>query len=219
MRYPVLFFVVSAGMVMASVAPSDKDFTPLFNGKDLSAWEQVGPGGFTVEDGALKTEGGMGLLWYTREKIGNAILRVVYRQTSVGANSGVFIRLPEPPMDAWHAVHTGYEVQILEQSDSPSFDDYHRTGALYSIAKAGTYPPSADGWNTMEITLDGPRTIVHVNGTKVTDFHDSDPVPPRRFRYEPERGARPDAGYIGLQNHNAESIVYFKEVSVKPLSK
>ena len=34
----------------------------LFNGKDLTGWKHVGPGGDTVEDGLIKTHGGMGLL-------------------------------------------------------------------------------------------------------------------------------------------------------------
>ena len=32
-----------------------------------------------VEDGVLRTEGGMGLLWYSREKLGNCVIRVVYK--------------------------------------------------------------------------------------------------------------------------------------------
>jgi len=56
----------------------------------------------------------MGLLWYTREKFGNCAIRVVFRTTKPDDNSGVFIRIPEPPRDPWQAVHTGYEVQILE---------------------------------------------------------------------------------------------------------
>ena len=47
-------------------------FSPLFNGKDLTGWEHVGPRSFSVEHGLLKSEGGMGLLWYTPEKIGKA---------------------------------------------------------------------------------------------------------------------------------------------------
>ena len=47
------------------------DWEPVFNGKDLSGWEHVGSGRVYVEDGLMKTEGGMGLLWYTKEKFGN----------------------------------------------------------------------------------------------------------------------------------------------------
>ena len=53
------------------------EWRPLFDGKTLDGWEHVGPGRFVVENGALRTEGGMGLLWYTREKFGDATIRVV----------------------------------------------------------------------------------------------------------------------------------------------
>jgi hypothetical protein len=70
---------------------------------------------------------------------------------------------------------------------------------------------------TMVIKLEGPKTIVHVNGKKVTEYEEGDPVPPEKRWYEPDRGPRPDSGYIGLQNHDAESTVYFREVAVKGL--
>ena len=45
----------------ARIAPTG-DWKQLFNGKDMTGWEHVGPGRFIVEDGMLRTEGGMGLL-------------------------------------------------------------------------------------------------------------------------------------------------------------
>src|SRR5687768_16647037 len=86
----------------------------LFNGRDLEGWEHLGPGGFVVENGLLRTEGGMGLLWYTRETFGDCVLRVVYKTTDPASNSGVFVRIPDRPKDPWFAVHRGYEVQILD---------------------------------------------------------------------------------------------------------
>jgi hypothetical protein len=71
----------------------------------------------------------------------------------------------------------------------------------------------------MEITLDGLRTIVTVNGQKVTDYTEGQPVPARKFDFEPQRGPRPLEGYIGLQNHGNDDVVFFKEVAVKPLKK
>jgi len=49
----------------------------------------------------------------------------------------------------------------------------------------------------------------------VNDFSNDQPVPERKQWFEPVRGPRADTGYIGLQNHDAASTVYFKEVSVK----
>jgi hypothetical protein len=171
----------------------------------------VGPGRFVVEEGQLKTEGGMGLLWYKGRKIGNATLRVVFRTASPHANSGVFIRLPEPPGDPWYGVHNGYEVQI----DSAG-DEWHGTGALYSLSKVSARSQKPAGeWNTMDITLQGQETVVTLNGVEVNRFRGDQPVPPRKAWYEPVRGPRPDAGFIGIQNHDARSTVYFKEISVR----
>jgi hypothetical protein len=183
----------------------------LYNGTDLSGWKMVGPGRFVVENGLMKTEGGMGLLYYSGEKIGGATLRVVFKTASKNANSGVYIRLPEEPKDPWYAVHNGYEVQI-----DAGGDDWHCTGSIYSLSKVTqrTQKPSGD-WNTMDIVLRGQETIVYLNGEKVNDFFGFQPVPPRKEWYEPVRGPRPDSGYFGLQNHDASSVVYFREISVK----
>jgi len=84
------------------------------------------------------------------------------------------------------------------------------------LAKTGKPGPE---WNTMEITLDGPKTIVYLNGVKVADFKEGDPVPEKKFPFEPNRGPRPESGYMGIQNHSDADVVFFKEVSVKPLNK
>jgi hypothetical protein len=194
-----------------------KDWRTLFNGNSLDGWEHLGPGKMVLEDGVLRTDGGMGLLWYTREKFGDCVIRVVYKTTSRASNSGVFIRIADKPKDEWYAVHHGYEVQICDGTD-----EFHRTGAVYSLSKANASPGKVGEWNTLEITLKGDRVLVSVNGEAVNDFDPKGPVPERTKPYEPERGPRPNSGYIGLQNHDdynkgKEDHVYFKEVSVRPL--
>jgi Domain of Unknown Function (DUF1080) len=185
----------------------------LFNGKNLDGWQQVGPGSFVVKDGMMKTKGGMGMLWYTREKIAHARLRVVFKLAGKEADSGVFIRIPEKPTEPWMPINRGYEVEI---GDWP--EDYSCTGVLYTFTKALTRPLKPNGeWNTLEITIDGSHTLVYLNAVKVTDFVEGQPVPPKHpGSIDPERGPRPDSGYIGLQNHPG-SEVFFKEVSVEPL--
>jgi Domain of Unknown Function (DUF1080) len=190
----------------------DAGWKQLWDGKDLAGWQQVGPGKFVIGNGLLKSEGGMGLLWYTREKFGNCVIRAVYKTQKKSDNSGVFIRIPEKPTEPWMPVNRGYEVQIDD-----SQDDYHITGVLYSLTKAMARPGKTGQWNTMDITLEGPRTIVMLNGVKVTDFTEGQTVPPKVKSYEPDRGRRPNMGYIGLQNHSDSDTVFFKAVAVKPL--
>lgn len=206
LRHLTLFLLLAAALQAA-------DFRPLFNGKDLTGWKMTGPGRFVVEDGKMKTEGGMGLLFYEKEKFGDCVIRVVFMTTGKSDNSGVVIRLPEPPPDPWYGVHNGYEVQI-----DAGGDDWHTTGAIYSLSKVTSRPQKPSGeWNTMEIEIRGQVTRISLNGNLVNEFRGDQPVPERKQWYEPIRGPRPDSGYIGLQNHDPNSTVYFREISVKSL--
>jgi 3-keto-disaccharide hydrolase len=220
MKIPRLlaFLVISIG-VLAHAQSSE--WKQLFNGKDLVGWKHVGPGEMVVQGGMIKTGGGMGLLYWTGGKLGDCVIRVVYKMEHENDNSGVFVRIPLEPREAWMPVNYGYEIQI---DNSP--DDYHVTGDVYSFTKAMARPgkPGPE-WNTMEITLDGPHTRVSVNGVKVTDFTEGDTVPPNspaddlNDHGSPKRGPRPNDGYVGLQNHSNQDVVYFKEVAVKMLEK
>jgi hypothetical protein len=185
----------------------------VFDGRSTDGWQMCGPGELRLENGELVTYGGMGMLWYSREKFGDCRIRVVFKPTTGKDNSGVFIRIPEAPRDPWFAVNRGYEVQIENRGDA-----WHRTGTLYSFNEAKkTVHARVNEWNTMIITLEGKRTLVEVNGVLVTDFSEGDSVPPKVKDYEPDRGLRPNSGYIGLQNHDDAGRVHFREVSVAPL--
>lgn len=217
MKNSLVFLLLLASPVLAA------DGRQLFNGTDLRGWARIprhegAPSdqkpGFVVEGGMLVAVPAAPEddLWYTRAKIGNATLRVVYKVSAREANSGVFIRIPVEPKSEDDAIDKGIEVQIDE-----SGDDWHSTGVLYSMtqAKARPYKP-AGAWNTLEITLKGARTIVKLNGTLVTDYDGFSPVPPKRGRFEPERGPRPESGYIAIQHHGGAATVWFKEIALVP---
>jgi Domain of Unknown Function (DUF1080) len=212
--------ILLAALSATPAVAQSSDWKQLFNGKDLIGWKHVGPGSVTVEDGLIRTHGGMGLLYWTGGKLGDCVIRVVYKMRDHNDNSGVFIRIPIEPREEWMPVHYGYEVQIDNEPEKSNEDEYHITGTLYSLTKPLAKPgkPGPE-WNTMEITLDGPRTIVFLNGVKVTDYVEGQDVPERKFSFEPQRGTRPNDGYIGLQNHSEHDVVFFKEVAMKPLPK
>lgn len=213
----VSFFLTTS---LASCVADKSQWRQLFNGKDLAGWKHIGPGSMSVEDGLIRGHGGMGLLYWQGEKFGNCVIRVVYKMRDTNSNSGVFIRIPIEPREEWMPVNYGYEVQIDNQPELSDEDDYHYTGTLYSLTKplAKTGKPGPE-WNTLEITLDHLRTIVFLNGEKVTDYTEGDPVPDRKFDFEPLRGPRPETGYLGIQNHSEKDVVFFKEIAVKPLKK
>ncbi len=211
----VLFVGACLGAALAAAgAGTPGKAKQLFNGTDLSGWEHVGPGSFVIENGTLKTQGGMGLLWYGREKFGNVVLRVVFKVSKPADNSGVYIRIADRPKDPRFGVDNGYEVQIMDQANR----EMASTGSVYSFSKPTARASKPTGeWNVFEITLDGQRIAVRLNGVEVNDF-DGTQRPTKRA-VDPRRDQRPDSGYIGLQNHDQGSVVYFKEVSVQPLKK
>ena len=99
----------------------------------------------------------------------------------------------EKEQGPWYAVHHGYEVQICDAAD-----EYHRTGAVYSLAKAAalpTKPPTE--WKTMVITLKGNLVLVDIDGKRVTTFDpDGKDVPGDRQWYEPKRRAEAAPGRV-----------------------
>jgi hypothetical protein len=198
-------------LLALSAVCAAENWRKIFDGTSLDGWTHVGPGGFKLENGEAITEGGMGLLYYDRQQFGDTTIRVVFKTTSQRGNAGVYIRMPEKPHDPWYGVHNGYEVQIESGGD-----DWHCTGAIYSLSKVSKRLQKPVGeWNTMDIEFKGPITIVYLNGEKVNEFDPSQPVPERKQWYEPVRGPRALKGYIGIQNHDAASKVHFKEISVK----
>src|SRR5215472_16029877 len=72
--YLGLFYLLSSLAIAQS-----SGWQQLFNGKDLTGWKHVGPGGDTVEDGLIRTHGGMGLLYWTGSRFSNCMIRVVYK--------------------------------------------------------------------------------------------------------------------------------------------
>jgi hypothetical protein len=164
----------------------------------------------------LQAQGGLGLLWYTREVFRNFILRVEWLSPNPlnrpEDNSGVFIRFPAPnasdPANDWKgpALH-GYEIQIDDLGVDPGPPEVvhspeHQTGAVYGFAASSTVASGpANTWNVFEIEANGNRIKVTLNGQLVTDYTAD--------------GTRPSEGHIGLQNHTGQ--VQFRNIQVKSL--
>jgi Domain of Unknown Function (DUF1080) len=180
------------------------EFTYLFNGKSIDGWRMAGPGKFVfIEyDKSLQSEGGMGLLWYTKKKYKDFVLRVDWKVSRTNDNSGIFIRFSNPDNDPWIAVNTGYEIQIDDLA-MPDGNPLHKTGAIYNFA-APSNPQSklVSEWNTFEIEATSQKYSIILNGEKVI----------------PEfTGNRLIEGYIGIQNHDADSHVSFKNIRIKEI--
>lgn len=187
-----------AGVPGGARSGGDGGAIVLFDGTSTDGWRQIGPGGFTLENGALVSHGGMGLFYYAERPFRDFVLELEYRTNSRGANSGIFVRFPEQTDDPWVPVESGYEIQIDD-----STDPLHQTGSVYTFSPANLLAAKPAGeWNQYRIEVRGQHYRIFLNGQKVNEFI----------------GSRGRQGYIGLQNHDDDSRVAFRNVRVTPLN-
>ena len=90
-------------------------------------WNHYGPGYFSLDEktGVLKGHGGMGLFWYSAQAYGNFILELEYRCADAQTNSGIFLRVPEMPVNNDYIYHS-FEIQINDAGKG-----IHKTGSVY----------------------------------------------------------------------------------------
>src|SRR5688572_31707289 len=72
------------------------------DGKLADGWKHVGFGKLVVDEGSVRTEcdeRGLGLAVWTKEKLGNCQIRVVFRTKDARSNAGVIIRLDDGVLD------------------------------------------------------------------------------------------------------------------------
>ncbi len=162
----------------------------------VDGWKQCGPGSFERKDGTLVSEGGMGMLWHPHP-FQDFVLMLEWKVGRREDNSGVFVRFPDPGDDPWVAVKKGYEVQICDTADAK-----HRTGSIYDFKDSTEIPTRAD-WNQYEIAVVGQKYAVRINGKLVNEF----------------TGDRSLEGHVGLQNHDAESRVAYRNIRVVELKR
>ncbi len=208
-------------------------FTSLFDGASLQGWRmstirnQPGrndPGHFVVTNGALVSVPGsdIGLLWHAQPTPPDYLLKLEWRRWQDDANSGVFLRFPDPESrnydnTAFVGVDFGFEVQI-DQLASPDGLPIHKTAAIYGLQgpnNPNALPVNAIGeWNAFEIRVQGQNYTVTLNGVPVTAFAfvpGSDAAHPDRGL--PSTNAVPR--FIGLQTHTRR--VAFRNIQLMPL--
>lgn len=177
-----------------------------YNGHyEKHGWNHYGPGYFELDEktGTLKSQGGMGLFWYSRKKFRDFILELDYKCSQKNTNSGIFLRVPEVPTSDDYIYHS-FEIQINDEGQG-----IHKTGAVYDAVapKLDAFKATGD-WNHMKIVFAGEQLAVELNGEKVVDWKARPSGKVKDFALE---------GYIGLQNHDSLSPVCFRNIFIKEI--
>jgi hypothetical protein len=229
LRFCAIALLLTLVAVPVALLAQDPGFTPLFNGKDLTGWvygkradgtENRTGNGYQVENGVLFTTKEDGGNLFTEKQYSDFILRFEFRLTE-NANNGIGIRAPLEG----DAAYNGIEIQILDDSGSEYTNlrpaQYH--GSIYHMfaARRGHQKPVGE-WNAEEITVNGRRITVKLNGVVITegnlhDVNDESLLHIHRDISKPEgsRGIANTKGHIGLLGHGTR--VEFRNIRIKEL--
>ena len=198
--------------LVAEEKPSEEGFYPLFDGQTLNGW-QGGKDGYEVKEGVLicKPKGSGNL--YTDKEYSNFVFRFEFKLTP-GANNGIGIRAPLEG----DAAFVGMEIQILDDGHESykGIKDYQSHGSVYGViaAKRGFLKPTGE-WNSEEITVDGTKIKVVLNGETIVDGDIAEAREKGTIDGREHPGLKRDKGYIGFCGHGAH--LEFRNIRIKEL--
>ena len=187
-------------------------FESVFNGKDFSGW--AGPvENYEVRDGAIVCKPSKGGTIYTKDEYDDFVVRLEFKLPP-GGNNGLAIRYPGSGDTAYQGM---CELQVLD-SEHPKYAkldvrQYHGSAYGMVAAKRGFLRPTGQ-WNFQEVTVQGPKVKVELNGNVILD---ADLSQVQEFMANsPHPGKDRTRGHFGFAGHS--DPVEFRNVQIKRLS-
>lgn len=214
MKNIYLLSIVFASFSCATQQASDKGFTSLFNGNDLSGW--VGnTQSYTVTDGTItvKPQEGSGGNLYTEKEYSNFIFKFEFQLTP-GANNGLGIHTPLEG----DAAYVGKELQILDNTAEKyaNLKDYQYHGSVYGIspAKRGYQRPVGE-WNQQTVTVDGPNITVVLNGETILNDNLHSATANGTIDGKDHPGLNRSKGHIAFLGHG--DVLSFRNIMIREI--
>jgi hypothetical protein len=204
-----IFVACGSSARPSAAAPEDEGWVSLFDGKTLDGWKASDqPGTFHVEDDAIVVNGPRSHLYYVGPVHNHDFKNFEWKaeiMTFPKANSGMYFHT-QYQETGWPS--KGYEVQVNNSHTDPI-----RTGSLYGVKNVMEQHARDNVWFTQQITVQGKRVIVKVDGVVVVDYTEPDNVQ----RPAEEAGRLLGSGTFALQGHDPGSKVLYRNIAVKVL--
>jgi len=186
------------------------DFKSAFNGKNFEGW--AGPtNNYSVDQGSIQCMKGKGGTIYVNDELSDFSARMEFKLPP-GGNNGLAIRYPGSGDTAYVGM---CELQVLDDSAKkyaklhPS--QYH--GSAYGMAPAARgYQRPVGEWNFQEVTVNGSRIKVELNGTLILNA-DLANVEKPMYDLGKFKGRLRKSGYFGFAGHG--DAVSFRNISIR----
>jgi len=186
------------------------DFKSAFNGKNFEGW--AGPtNNYSVDHGSIQCMKGKGGTIYVNDELGDFSARMEFKLPP-GGNNGLAIRYPGSGDTAYVGM---CELQVLDDSAKKYAKlhpaQYH--GSAYGMAPAARgYQRPVGEWNFQEVTVDGSRIKVELNGTLILNA-DLANVEKPMYDLGKFKGRLRKSGYFGFAGHG--DAVSFRNISIR----
>ena len=195
-----LFAVSIFAAAQSANADDEKGFISLFNGKDFTGWKisDKAKSKIKVKDGMIVCNGPRSHA-FTVKQYKNFHFKAEVK-TTPGSNSGIYFHT-KFQASGWPKA--GYESQV-----NVSHRDPVKTGSIYNTVKLFKTSATDDKWWKHEIIVKGKHVVVKIDGKTVVDYT------------EPKDKKGPvklSKGSFALQAHDPKSVVYYRNLRVKPL--
>lgn len=204
----ILFSLFTACSSSRGSGPN-KGWISLFDGKSFDGWKKnENPGTFTIEDGSIKVAGPRSHLFYDGPVMDHNFTNFEFKaqvMTKPGSNSGIYFHTA---FQEKGFPDKGFEVQV-----NNSHTDWKRSGGLYDIKDTREVYVKDDVWYTEYIRVEGKHVTVKINDQVVTDWTQPEGFIPAKNHLNRFIAS----GTFALQGHDPKSIVYYKDIMVRPL--
>jgi mannose-6-phosphate isomerase-like protein (cupin superfamily) len=205
------------GVALPKQPTESNDWISLFDGKTLNGWKAAeNKSTWRVEDGALVCKGPRSHLFYAgnvKDHNFKNFELVAEVKTTPGSNSGIYFHT-EYQETGWPA--KGYECQVINSNPETKPGEYverKMTGSLYAIRNVWKAPVPDNIWFNYRIVVQGKTMRTYINDELMAEYTEPD----KPFRPEDKKGRLISSGTFALQGHDPKSVVYYKNIKVKPL--
>ena len=192
----------------------EEGFEPIFNGRDLTGWTGD-VNGYAAEPNVLKSKPKAGGNLFYEQELSNFVFRFEFKLNE-GGNNGVGIRIPK---GASATAYEGVESQILDNTSEQyaTIKPWQTHGSIYGVvpAKRGYLAPTGH-WNQQEITVDGSRFKVVLNGKTIVDADVKSAAGNGTVDGREHPGLSNTTGLLGFLGHGHE--IEFRNLRVKRLN-
>lgn len=204
----------SAEAVQILASHQAKQFTSIFNGRDLAGWAGD-MAAAEVKAGAIVWVKGQSGTVYWHETLADFQARVLFK-VPPGGNNGLAIRYPGKGVAAYDAMT---EIQILDENYEQvrgKIDPRQVHGsAAQMVGAARGYQFPLGEWNFQEVTAQGSRVKVELNGTIILDTDLAEVDLKKILGKRPQTGRDRREGFFGFAGHT--DPVAFKDVFIRKL--